>query len=142
MSAVLVVSVAVAGLVLALIAVYMKLIPAAEDFSAYDAEFSTASSLIKIGFIVGIILGIVGALTLILGIGVVVLMIAYVLIIVGIVGLAILCFKINDKLGSGVFIAAGILFIISIIPFLLILAFIGWILVYVEASTLLRKVTT
>ena len=132
---------AVAGLILALIAVYGMLIPAVEDLSMYDVEFSTPSSLIKIGFIVGIILGIVGAATLNFAIGIFLLITAWVFLTIGTVGLAMLCFKINDKLRSGTFIAAGTLFLLSIIPFLTILAFVGWILVYVESNTLMRKVT-
>jgi len=130
----------IAGFVLALIAVYGKLLPAAEDFTKYSHEFSTSASLIKIGYIVGLILGVVGALTLIFVVGAFLLIVAWIFLIIGKIGLAILCFKINDKLKSGILVAAGILFILSLIPALQILSFIGWILVYIEAGSLLSRV--
>ncbi|MCD6084325.1 MAG: DUF973 family protein [Desulfurococcales archaeon] len=136
-----VVIVALVGFILALIAVYGKLLPSAEDFTKYSHEFSTPSTLIKIGYIVGLIVGIVGVLTLIFIIGFFLLIVAWIFLILGKIGLAILCFKINDKLKSGIFIAAGILFILSLIPPMQILSFIGWILAYIECSSLLGRVT-
>ena len=136
-----VVIVALVGFILALIAVYGKLLPSAEDFTKYSHEFSTPSTLIKIGYIVGLIVGIVGVLTLIFIIGFFLLIVAWIFLILGKIGLAMLCFKINDKLKSGIFIAAGILFILSLIPPMQILSFIGWILAYIECSSLLGRVT-
>lgn len=132
------IAIIIVGFALALIAVYGRLLPAAEDFSRYSAEFSTSASLIKIGYLIGLILGIVGAVTLIFGVGILLLIVAWIFLIIGTIGLALLCFKINDKLKSGIFVVAGILFILSIIPFLRILAFIGWVLIYVESGTLIK----
>ena len=136
-----VVIVALVGFILALIAVYGKLLPSAEDFTKYSREFSTPSTLIKIGYIVGLIVGIVGVLTLIFIVGFFLLIVAWIFLILGKIGLAILCFKINDKLKSGIFIAAGILFILSLIPPMQILSFIGWILAYIECGSLIGRVT-
>ena len=136
-----VVIVALVGFILALIAVYGKLLPSAEDFTKYSREFSTSSTLIKIGYIVGLIVGIVGVLTLIFVVGFFLLIVAWIFLILGKIGLAMLCFKINDKLKSGIFIAAGILFILSLIPPMQILSFIGWILAYIECGSLIGRVT-
>ncbi len=133
-----------AGLVIALIGIFGKLVPAAEDFVRYDPGFSTASTLIKVGLVVGVVLAIVGALTAFIGIGVLLLIVAWVLILIGVIGIAVLCFKINDKLKSTIMVVAGVLFIISIvlsfIPFLSVLAVIAWILVYAETRSLMKIV--
>jgi len=133
-----------AGLIIALVGIFGKLVPAAEDFVRYDPEFSTASTLIKVGLVAGVVLAIVGALTTFMGIGVLLLIVAWVLILIGVVGIAILCFKINDKLKSTIMVVAGVLFIISIVlsfvPFLSVLAVIAWILVYAETRSLMKIV--
>ena len=131
------IGIAIAGAILALYAIFGKLLPSASKFSEYDPEFSTSATLMKIGLIVGFILLIVGFATVIILIGIPMIILAFIFLLIGLVGIAILCFKLYSKFNSTIFLVAGILFIISI--FVSILGFVAWILVYVEAGTLKEK---
>jgi len=131
------IGIAIAGAILALYAIFGKLLPSASKFSEYDPEFSTSATLMKIGLIVGYILLIVGFATVIRLIGIPMIILASIFLLIGLVGIAILCFKLYSKFNSTIFLVAGILFIISV--FVSILGFVAWILVYVEAGTLKEK---
>ncbi len=140
---------AIAILVLVLVATYAKLLPGAKALAQYNPdEFGTASTMIRVGYIAGPLIGILALVLLIigaviqnsaivfsgLGIGIA----AIILLFIGFIGLVILCFKINSVFESSMFLAAGILFIVGI--FVAICDLIAWILVYVGASEILRKV--
>lgn len=127
----------ISGAILALTAVYGKLIPSSKDLSNYDPELASAAMLIKIGYAWGFILAIVGVLTLAIVVGIVLIILALIFLIVGAIGLIIMLFKLNSSLKETMFIIAGVLFIIGM--FLPIVDFIGWILVYVGANSILIR---
>lgn len=132
--------VAIVGVVIGLYAVFTKLIPSTTEFAEYSPDYSTSATLVKIGYIGGLILLLVGFATLMLFVRFFVLIGALILLLIGIIGLAILSFKIHDEFKSTMFLIAGIFFLIGI--FIPIIRFIAWILVYVESETLIRRVAT
>ncbi len=126
-------------IILALILLYIiygKLLPGASKLAIYNPEYSTAASLIKIGYIGGLILAVIGALTIFIHVGIVLLVLALIFFIIARIGLAILCFKLNDDFDEGIILAAGIVFILSIF---LNIDFIAWILLYVGLESAIRK---
>lgn len=143
------------GSILALVALFAFLIPAFSALREYKEDrFGTPAKLIKIGYIGGFILLIIGTLVMIgiassaakvgapaLGsiFGVTaVIIIGAILLLIGQIGIIIGMFRLNDEFKTSSFLAAGILFIIGI--FISILNFIGWILVFVGARSALNKV--
>ncbi|MEM1735059.1 MAG: DUF973 family protein, partial [Desulfurococcaceae archaeon] len=119
----------VIGAVLALMALG-KLISGARSLARADPEFSTASNLISIGYICGIILLVLGILTLIILIGVLLLVLSFIFLLIGNIGLILLCFKLHDRFKDALYMVAGILFIIGIFVGGVV-SFVGWILLYV-----------
>lgn len=137
----------VAAAVISLISVYAYLVPSFATLAEYNrSEFGTVSTLVKVGFIWGLILLIssialiiVGAVALIplLILGIVLLIVSLVLIFIGWIGVIIGMFKLHDLTQDSLFMAAGILFIISI--FLGVLGFIAWIIVFMACKNSLEK---
>ncbi len=144
---VLIVILAIAGLaitILGLYAVYGKLVPGISKLAVYSSEYSTASSLVKIGFVGGLVLVLIAialmflvAITRAIILVVLILaLIALILFLLGRIGLVIACFKLNDEFSEGTLLAAGIVFIISIF---ISIDFIGWILLYAGLSSPINK---
>jgi len=127
----------VIGALLWLYGFYGKFIPGVEQLRKARPEYSTAASLIRIGYIWGLILIIVGVILAIILIGIFLVVIGYILLILGYIGMIILCFNLNSSEGNSLYLVAGILFIIGIIIPLLI--FIAYILLYVALGDSLRK---
>jgi len=69
--------------------------------------------------------------------GVFVILIGAVFILIGFIGVIILCFKLNDVYSNTLYLVAGILFIIGL--FIPILAVIAWILLYAGLGSTVRK---
>jgi uncharacterized membrane protein len=82
---------------------------------------------------------IVGALTLIILVGLFIIIIAAILLLIGYIGLIILGFKLNELEKNTLYLVAAILFIIGI--FIGIASFVGWILLYVALGDSIRKAT-
>lgn len=156
-SLIMAIAILLVGSILALVALFAFLIPAFSALREYKEDrFGTPAKLIKIGYIGGFILLIIGTLVMIgiaasaakvgapapaLGsiIGVTaVIIIGAILLFIGQIGIIIGMFRLNDEFKTSSFLAAGILFIIGI--FISILNFIGWILVFVGARSALNKV--
>ena len=126
------------GLVIALIAVYSKLVPGSRDLAQYDPNnFETPYKLVKIGYVVGLILLIVGVATVIVLIGIPLIVVGIILLIIGIIGAAILLIRLHDIYDRTLLLVAGILLIIGI--FVPLASFVGWILAYIDLSSLVRK---
>ncbi len=156
-SIILVAAVALVGAILTLISLFAFLVPAFSRLRDYKEDrFGTPSKLIKVGYVGGFLLLVIGMLVMI-GIiysaaragaagaaigGVVgilaILVISVILLFIGQIGVIIGMFRLNDELKTSSFLAAGILFIIGI--FINILNFIGWILVFIGSRSALRKV--
>jgi hypothetical protein len=126
----------VIGAIIALVGFYADFIPGADDLARVNPDFSTASSLIRIGYIWGLILCLVGAILTI----VIILLIGYVFLLIGFIGIMIMCFKLNEIYGNVMYLIAGIFFILSIfIPFL---GIVSWVLLYVALGETIRKSQT
>ena len=125
------------GGVIGLIGLWGKFVPGVRRLAELNPEFGTSSTLIYIGLFWGIVLMMIGALLLPVSVGVFIMIVAAILMIVGYVGLIMLMFKLHDVEKSGLYLAAGILFIISI--FVSIASFIAWILLYVALGESIRK---
>lgn len=123
---------AIIGLVAILYGVYAKFIPGVTKLSEIDSSYSTAKTLIRLGYIWGVILMIIGIPLIPLGIGILILFVGLILFLLGHIGTIILCFNLNGKEGNSLYLIAGILFIIGI--FVPILSFISWILLYIAFS--------
>ncbi len=142
---------AIIGLVIGLIAIYGKLLPGASRLAKYSDRYSTASSLIKIGFIgviVLIIFFVMMAAFLTLNplyiytwfiVVLLMMLVGVVLVLIGIIGIAVLSFKLNEEFNEATLLAAGIMFILGI--FVSFLFIIGWILLYVGTGSAIRKFT-
>jgi MFS family permease len=128
---------AIIGALLWLYGFYGKFIPGVEQLRKARPEYSTAASLIRIGFIWGLILIIAGVILTIILIGIFLVVIGYILLILGYIGIIILCFNLNSNEGNSLYLVAGILFIIGII--IPLLQFIAYILLYVALGDTLRR---
>ncbi len=154
-SLIMAIAILLVGSILSLVALFAFLIPAFSALREYKEDrFGTPAKLIKIGYIGGFILLIIGTLVMIgiassaakvgapaLGsiFGVTaVIIIGAILLLIGQIGIIIGMFGLNDEFKTSSFLAAGILFIIGI--FISILNFIGWILVFVGARSVLNKI--
>ncbi len=131
----------VAGGIIALIALFLYLIPGFNRLSEYDHNlFRTPRNLILIGLAVGyatLITSSIAALSGLLGAAIVLLVISFVLLVLGYVGFLIGLFRLKNVTGEGLFTVAGILFVIGV--FFRILILIGWILLYIGARKALKK---
>uniref|UniRef100_A0A7C2BLE2 DUF973 family protein n=1 Tax=Thermosphaera aggregans TaxID=54254 RepID=A0A7C2BLE2_9CREN len=125
------------GALLWLYGFYGKFIPGVEQLRKARPEYSTAASLIRIGFIWGLVLVIIGVILTLILIGILLVVIGYILLILGYVGMIILCFNLNSNEGNSLYLVAGILFIIGII--IPLLSFIAYILLYVALGDTLRR---
>jgi len=136
------------SMILSLVAMFAKFIPGLGKLKQWRAEFSTAHTLVKIGMVGGLILiplGIVviiaSAFALSLGgvfAGAGLVLVGLILaLIVGGIGVILACFKLKDVFNESMYLIAGVLFILSLILFIVqalvsgILSLIGWILIYV-----------
>ena len=125
------------GAIIALLGVYIRLLPGASSLADYSERYSTAASLIKIGYLWGLILILVGIITLVVIVGIFFVIIGFILLFIGKIGLIILMFKLNDEFRDSKFLIAGILFILGI--FVSLLDLIGWILVYIGAGEAIKR---
>lgn len=128
------------GSVISLIGMFAKFIPGVSRLAGVNPEFSTAATLIKIGYLIGLILFMLGALTLIILIGVLLIIVAAIFMFIGTIGLIILCFNLNNLEKNTLYLAAAILFIIGI--FVSVASFVGWILLYIALGHSISKRTT
>ena len=134
-----VIVVAIIGFILVLVSVYGYLLPSVNQFATWKPEeFSTARTLIKVGYIAGPIIMIIGLATIFIVIGLGLIVIGGILLLVGEIGVIILLFKLRDAFNSTLFLVAAILAIIGI--FIPILDFIAWILVFIESNSVKSKV--
>lgn len=121
------------GAILALYAVLNKLVPGSRLLATIEHEFTTASNLLEVGYKWGLLMMILGSVLLIVIVGAVFLVIGFILLLIGTIGLIILCFKFNDRFKNTLYLIAGILFIIGlVVP---IVDFISWILLYVALGS-------
>jgi hypothetical protein len=140
----------VVALVLGLVAIYAYLIPSAQGLAELKPEeFQTVSSLLVVGYVGGLLTtllavvllaldftGVTGRSPLVALLVVVLLVAGAVLLTVGWIGNIAYFLKLRDVFNSSAFLVAGVLLIIPL------LSIISWILTYVEASSIERKILT
>lgn len=141
---------ALIGLVITIVAVYAFLLPSAKQFARWrPAEFSTASNLMRVGYIWGAIILIIAIAIIIAGVvsiniiaalgGLGIAVIGGILFLVGYVGNIVYFIKLKDVFNSAMFLAAAIILIVGIfVP----IAFIAWILAFVETRSVEGKVSS
>lgn len=130
--------VAIIGVIIMVIGIYTKFLPGTSSLAQYSEKYSTPASLIKVGYLWGLILLVIGIITLIIIIGFFLMIIGIILLLIGKIGLIILTFKLNDEFKISYFLYAGILFIIGF--FIPLLDFISWILIYVGTGESIKKI--
>ncbi|MEO3993332.1 MAG: hypothetical protein QN229_03360 [Desulfurococcaceae archaeon TW002] len=139
--------------IILLIGLYAMFIPGLSDLAQVNTEFSGSLLLIKIGYLFGLVLFIIGSIMMgiilaqLTSIDVVVLIIAgyvclasLILIFVGDIGVCILCYKLNSLYG-GVLYVIAILLIILGTPFT-ILKIPAWLLVFAALQDTIKKLQT
>jgi len=129
-----------AGAVIALIAFYSYLRPGALALREADQRYSTAATLIDIGYFWGLLLIIIGIPLILVLIGVVLLIIGRILLFIGQIGVVILAFNLHDAEKNTLYLVAGVLFITGI--FVRLLTPIAWILMYVALGESIAKHTS
>ena len=126
------------GAILLLIAVYAYLLGAMRDLRDYDeVSFGTPHTLVKTGYVAGLILIAVGALTLVILIGGILMIVGFILLFIGKIGLIIALFKLYDNFKESLFLVSGILYIVGI--FVQILNFISAIILYFACDSVMKR---
>jgi len=129
-----------AGAVIALIAFYSYLRPGALTLRDADQRYSTAATLIDIGYFWGLLLIIIGIPLLLVLVGVVLLVIGLILLLIGQIGVIILAFNLHDAEKNTLYLVAGVLFIIGI--FVRLLTPVAWILMYIALGESITRHTS
>ena len=127
------------GAVIALIGLYSMFLPGVKKLAELNPVFKTSKDMIRFGYYYGMILLLIGAVTLlVLGeASIAFLILATILLFIGYIGLIVLSFKLEKVEGESLYMVAGILFIVGI--FVDILALVGWILLYIALGSSIRK---
>jgi len=160
------------GLILFLIAIFVKFIPGLGKLKQWNQGFSTAYTLTRIGMIIGLILLLVGFIAAIplAVIGVLsgnltaaiggilfargLMYLGLIFLFIGFIGIIVSCFNMNSVFGESMYMIAGILLILSLILGIIglfvwtasivstILFLIAWILIYTAIPKTIAKIET
>lgn len=135
---------ALLSLILIFISIYGMLIHSAYYFATYKKELRIVRDYIKWGFIMGLVLAVVGFLLygfgfimspLAVGIGLPLLVIGIFMLWLGGIGLSVLCFRLYEEFKSVSMLVAGIFFLI-----MGAISLISWVLIHIETRGLMVKV--
>jgi len=129
-----------AGAVIALIAFYSYLRPGALALREADQRYSTAATLIDIGYFWGLLLIIIGLPLLLVLIGAALIVIGRILLFIGQIGVTVLAFNFHDAEKNTLYLVAGVLFIVGI--FVRLLTPVAWILMYVALGESIARYTS
>lgn len=136
--AMIMIALVIVGAIIGLIGLYAHFIPGTTKLASADPRYSTAATLMKIGYVWGLVLLIVGVpLILVFFIGFPIVIAGYILLLLGYVGVIMVCFKLHETERDTLYLVAGILFIIAI--FISIIGFVAWILLYVALGDSIKK---
>lgn len=128
----------IAGAIIGLVGLYAHFIPGTTKLASVDLRYSTAATLIKIGYVWGLVLLIIGVpLLLVFFIGLPIIIVGCILLLLGYIGVMIVCFKLNETEQNTLYLVAGILFIVAI--FVSIVGFVAWILLYVALDDSIKR---
>lgn len=121
------------AIILLLVAVFAFLLPSVSRFALWrPADFSAASTLMKVGYIGGAVLLIIAIPLTFVGVGVVLLVIGSLIMFIGLIGNALYFAKLRDLFNTSAFLLAAL--------FLFMLPIVAWIFSYVEAGSLANKI--
>jgi MFS family permease len=127
----------IVGVIIALIGLWGNFIPGTKRLAEVRPEFATSATLIQVGLFYGLIVMLIGALLVFVLIGIPIIIVGFILLILGYIGLIILSFKLNETEKNALYLAAGVMFIISI--FVGLAGFIAWILLYIALGESAKK---
>ena len=145
------------GFIVFLIGLYIGLVPGVKKLSKVDDRFSTASTLIRIGYVWGVILLAIGIIVAFAGLiavishgrqfavgalatlvaGAIMAVVSLILMFLGYIGIMILVFGLNDVEHNSLYLVAGILFIIGI--FISFARAVAWILMYIALGKSIER---
>lgn len=137
------------GLVVSLVGLYALFIPGVKSLANTDPEYRTSSILIRIGYIPGGILLLVGLVTSIVSmflglqlviVNVTLLIIGAIFFLIGAIGIIVLNFQLYSREKDLMYLVSGILFIIGI--FISIFTVIALLLMYIELGKSIEKRST
>ncbi len=131
---------ALVGVILGLVGFYFMFIPGITDLKGVEPEYSKPALLIENGYMFGLILLIFGMLLSWSVFGFLILVASLVLLIIGLIGMIMLCFKLHSNEGSDLYMAAGILLIIGI--FINIATLISYALMYLALGKTIKRYST
>jgi len=153
--------VAIVAVILLLISIYFYLVPSAKQFVMWrPLDFSTPSKLMRLGYVGGaltlltafilLIIAIVPQIPVIALVSMVLIIVGFILLLIGRIGVIIYFFRLRDAFNSTIFLITAILLIIALvvtfIPIVsalaVILELIVWVLVFIEANSLRDKITS
>jgi len=123
------------AVILLLVTLFAFLLPSVSRFALWrPADFSAASTLMKVGYIGGAVLLIIAIPLAIVGMGIALLIIIiwFLLLFIGLVGNALYFAKLRDLFNTSAFLLAAL--------FLFMLPTVAWIFSYVEAGSLANKI--
>jgi len=132
-------------LLILLVGLWGNFVPGVRRLGELNLEFRAASTLVNLGLLWGVLLVIIGLLTLVILVGFFILIVGLILVFIGYIGLIILGFKLYDFEKNGLYLAAAIIFVLGIIvPFVipalaLIVSIVGWILLYMALGDSIRR---
>ena len=129
-----------AGAVLALVGFYFMFVPGVTDLKESDPDYATPALLIEYGYMFGLILSIFGILSAWSVIGLLMLVLSLALLVIGMIGMIILCFRLYYNEESNLYMIAGIIFVIGI--FINVAALISYILMYLALGKTIRRYST
>lgn len=130
---------ALIGCILLFIAVYLYLFDSVRNLSNYNVNYSSVSSIVKIGYLGGVISLIAGFLTLpLIILSYLLIPIGLLLLIVGKIGLVIILFKLSGDFSEALFMGSAIIYLIGI--FILPIDFVAAILLYSASNGMLNKI--
>ncbi len=153
------IAILIVSLIIQLIAVFALLVPSFRRLRDYNATlFGTPSTLVSVGYIGGVVLLLasVGGLTAsvfarsiggVLMSAILLILGLILLVFIGKIGVIVGCFRMKNEFGESLFLASGIVLIISIITMFVphgtvvssVLSFIAWIMMYIASGSALKK---
>ncbi len=129
-----------AGAVLALVGFYCMFVPGVTELKESDPDYATPALLVEYGYMFGLILLIFGVLSAWSVIGLLMLVLSLALLVIGMIGMIILCFRLYYNEESNLYMIAGIIFVIGI--FINVAALISCILMYLALGKTIGRYGT
>ena len=131
---------ALAGVALFLVGFYFMFVPGVTELKESDPDYATPAVLIEYGYMFGLILLIFGILFAWSAFGQLMQVLSFLLLIIGTIGMIILCFKLYSNEESNLYVIAGFLLIVGVFIGVAMLA--SYILMYLALGKTIRRYST